>query len=301
MNKLSQKKSNVRRFILISPESYDNFRRSLVITNPEKLNSIEHDFIKIMQNNSLNSVEKLSMYSNILTRKLNKSFNKGVKDSTKQINNYLSPTNRVKKVDQQNQFGSPIRQKKNVESQVSPRKKEYFLPQIHSSMVQDADDDEEEEEEEQNSQILNEGRTPSRFYGSEMYEKFPLITDAEKQQLDHRDYEREREKLYQKMRELANVSDIRNLEFEDPLDKSFIKFRKKGSFTQYGIEKNELSDDDDDVDDEIVESVSKVVKNRKKPIQKSKNLQDVLTSPVSPHKLRSGRYLFTGNRDWIRF
>ena len=160
MNKLSQKKSNVRRFIIIDPDVYDNFRRSLIITKPERLSSIEHDFIKIMQNNSLNSVEKLNMYSNILTRKLNKSIPKGEIENNWKLKSEAVPLNRVQKIDQQNQFGSPRKEKKNVYSQVSPRRKEYFAPQIHSSMVENNSTDEEEPK----NVTLNEARTPNRFY-----------------------------------------------------------------------------------------------------------------------------------------
>lgn len=311
MNKLSYKKNNnVKRFIIISPEEYEKYRRGLFIANPEALSSIEYDLIKIMQNNALNSIQKLNLYSNILTTRLNKSLAKTFQSRQEktQLNDDLFPLNSVRKIDQQNQFGSPQKLKKDVESQVSPRKKEYFMPQIHSSMIEDETIDKDNLEQES----LNVARTPNRFYGEEIYDKFPLITSTEKAKLDHRDYDREREKLYSKMRDIANVSDIRKLEFEDPIDKSFIKFKKRGSFTQYGFERNDISEDDDE--EEILEQVNKTkaktkpktktlsVVNKKKPSKKIITVEEQLASLVSPHKLRSGKYLLRDNKkDWIRY
>lgn len=286
------KKPSVRKLILISPETYDKYKRSILIPSHTKLSEIEVNFLKIMQNEDLTPGERLYIYNNILTQKLNKSL-KTIKHVEKNLENKEKIQH--KEVEhKQTQFEKPKIEKISTETQYSPKKK-TFNPIINSSFI-------EEEEEDKN---IADTKNSSRFFGHEIYENFPILSESQKEKLDHRDYESEREDLYNKMMELANVSDIRDLHFDkNDLDKSFIKFKRRGSFTENAIDKNNLSNNSYSssfIPKTLSKSIKKETLEKKKKSEKISKTQNnnSLLMLVSPTKLRSGSQLSHNKRGWI--
>lgn len=243
-------KNNIKKFILIPPEIYEQYKRGILIHNPASLSEIEIDMLNVMKNHKLTTGQRLMVYNDILTTKLYKSLlkNQIIVNKNKSSNEIRKHDTQINKHDKEIQIGSPIKLKKTFQTQTSPRKRHYFAPKVHSSMIEEADESDIEAGYDGNNHILKNqendldiARSPNHFYGQSVYENFPLITQSQREQLDQKDYQQEREKIYERMKKTANVNSLRELDFDDKLDKSFIKFKKHGSFTQYAIDKNDLT------------------------------------------------------------
>jgi len=71
MNKQKQLNS-IEKMIVISPEAYNNFKKSILVPSNRQLLDIEQNFLKILQDENLTTSQRLTFYNNLILTSLNK-------------------------------------------------------------------------------------------------------------------------------------------------------------------------------------------------------------------------------------
>lgn len=295
-------RKQVKKLMILSPENYNLLTSAVIIPANKKLIEYEQKILQIMKSN-LSDLDRLLLYREILIQNKNLYYdntnaknlqtqNDVQEDKNKDSSNRYDKFFKNTSMQTSHNFRFPI-------ASSSPIKKYNNNRSLTDDVVNISDVDLISHKDHDDLNNKN------KFYRNSMYENFPSLHESQFENLDFRDYSMENKNMFEKMRRMSNVNNDRDIEIiEDNPDRSYVKFKKRGSFSEYLIDRDEPI-----VDDEARESLKNQVKARSKTntltqrkiLKPTKFKNSEVRNILSPKMTRKGTIFGSGNKQWMTY
>lgn len=235
---MNQSKS-VKKFILISPNAYDNFTKNVIIPSRQNLVEAEIAILDVMKNEKINALERLLLYNNILKQKLSKTFIDHHNDDK-----YYKPKIQNLKQTSESSTQTNYIPRHRLKYHESENEMSVFSPLNTSSPIEEKEKNKTKKNYEEENKEAEKSNDVQKFYHEDIYENIPMLSKTQQKEADQNDYSFLKQQLYEDVRRASNVSDLRNLNIDylDDSNKSYVKVSRKDPLatSHYIIPKPEI-------------------------------------------------------------